>query len=411
MRQSQRILPVYAGDVSGACSALFELGGMVVIHDPSGCNSTYNTHDELRWYDQDSLVFVSGLRHADALMGNDERLVADVVEAVGQTRPRFVVLAGSPVPFQVGTDFAALARLVEARTGVVCRHVPTNGMHDYVRGAGLAFALLARAFVTAAREGTRAARPPRARVNVLGMTPLDFAAPTSRESLVGWLEGEGFALTSLWSLGCTLDDVMRASQADVNLVVSACGLDAARELERRLGQPYVVGLPVRGFGPALARALDRARDERRSRNAYLELRLVQSRDKDLLKGGIEAPRTPASAALALVGEPVAMGSMAAALGGRDVTARLVSPVEDARRLVDPRLGDVCVRGEEGVARALREAAIVVGDPFFSHVCARDQRLCRLPHLALSGRQWLREIPDLMSVDPMALVGDAMRKGA
>ena len=43
MRQAYRILPVYSGDVSGVCSALYELGGMVVMHDPSGCNSTYNT--------------------------------------------------------------------------------------------------------------------------------------------------------------------------------------------------------------------------------------------------------------------------------------------------------------------------------------------------------------------------------
>ena len=52
MRQAFKRIPVYTGDVSGVCSALFELGGMVVMHDPSGCNSTYNTHDEIRWYDQ-----------------------------------------------------------------------------------------------------------------------------------------------------------------------------------------------------------------------------------------------------------------------------------------------------------------------------------------------------------------------
>ena len=60
MRQAYRIIPIYTADVSGVCSALYELGGMTVMHDPSGCNSTYNTHDEIRWYDQDSLIFISG---------------------------------------------------------------------------------------------------------------------------------------------------------------------------------------------------------------------------------------------------------------------------------------------------------------------------------------------------------------
>ncbi len=55
-----QIIPIYTADVSGVCSALYELGGMTVMHDPSGCNSTYNTHDEIRWYDQDSLIYIFG---------------------------------------------------------------------------------------------------------------------------------------------------------------------------------------------------------------------------------------------------------------------------------------------------------------------------------------------------------------
>ena len=59
MKQIARVISTYTADVSGVCSALYELGGMVVMHDPSGCNSTYNTHDEPRWYDMDSLIFIS----------------------------------------------------------------------------------------------------------------------------------------------------------------------------------------------------------------------------------------------------------------------------------------------------------------------------------------------------------------
>ena len=50
------------------------------MHDPSGCNSTYNTHDEIRWYDQDSLIFISGLTEIDAVMGNDEKFLSDIKE-------------------------------------------------------------------------------------------------------------------------------------------------------------------------------------------------------------------------------------------------------------------------------------------------------------------------------------------
>ena len=75
MKQVSVTLSTYTADVSGVCSALYELGGMVVIHDPSGCNSTYNTHDEPRWYDMDSLIFISGLSQMDAIMGNDDKFI------------------------------------------------------------------------------------------------------------------------------------------------------------------------------------------------------------------------------------------------------------------------------------------------------------------------------------------------
>ena len=93
MKRINRILPVYAADISGVCSALYELGGMTVMHDASGCNSTYNTHDEPRWYDTDSLVFLSGLSELEAVMGDDEKFIGDVAEAARELHPAFIALA------------------------------------------------------------------------------------------------------------------------------------------------------------------------------------------------------------------------------------------------------------------------------------------------------------------------------
>ena len=137
MRQSYKIIPVYTADVSGVCSALYELGGMVVMHDPSGCNSTYNTHDEIRWYDQDSLIYISGLTEIDAVMGNDAKFIHDIEETARELKPKFIALAGSPIPFMNGTDFPAIAQVIETETGIPAFAIPTNGMHDYTYGAGM----------------------------------------------------------------------------------------------------------------------------------------------------------------------------------------------------------------------------------------------------------------------------------
>ena len=207
MRQSYRIIPIYTADVSGVCSALYELGGMTVMHDPSGCNSTYNTHDEIRWYDQDSLIYISGLTEIDAIMGNDEKFLDDIKEATRELHPKFIALAGSPIPYMNGTDFPALAQVLEEETGIPAFAVPTNGMHDYVYGAGIALEKIAKRF-TGEKTGRIQART----VNLLGVTPLDFG-PVSHVDL-SWSQISPFCLSSC--------PILINNQAGIRITVLLC---------------------------------------------------------------------------------------------------------------------------------------------------------------------------------------------
>ncbi|MBO6100314.1 MAG: oxidoreductase, partial [Spirochaetaceae bacterium] len=102
-------LPPFAPDYSGVASVLFELGGMVVIHDASGCTGNYLGYDEPRWLGSKALVFCSGLRHMDAILGNDNLLIDRIIAAVNDTHPKFVALLGSPVPMVIGTDYEGIA--------------------------------------------------------------------------------------------------------------------------------------------------------------------------------------------------------------------------------------------------------------------------------------------------------------
>ena len=226
MRQAYRIIPIYTADVSGVCSALYELGGMTVMHDPSGCNSTYNTHDEIRWYDQDSLIFISGLTDIDAIMGNDEKFLHDIEEAAEELQPKFIALASSPIPFMNGTVFPAIARVIETETVIPAFSVPTNGMNDYVYGAGIALEEIAKRFVR--EPDWQENRAPSSRtVNLLGVTPLDFGPQKNAETLKENLQKYGWQVMSVWAMGDDLKTLQRSAEADVNLVVSAVGLRVA----------------------------------------------------------------------------------------------------------------------------------------------------------------------------------------
>ena len=187
MKQTQAFLSTYTADVSGVCSALFELGGMTVMHDASGCNSTYNTHDEPRWYDMDSLVFISGLSELEAVLGDDEKLIEDTVRAAKELSPRFIALAGTPIPMITGCDLAAIAREIESRSGVPSFFVPSNGIGSYVSGAGQALRLYAERFVLPAHEKKKNA------VNILGVTPLDFSVNGQIQSIARRLTEGGYS--------------------------------------------------------------------------------------------------------------------------------------------------------------------------------------------------------------------------
>lgn len=372
MRQSYRMIPIYTADVSGVCSALYELGGMTVMHDPSGCNSTYNTHDEIRWYDQDSLIFISGLTEIDAIMGNDRKFIDDIEHAARELHPKFIALAGSPIPFMNGTDFPAIARVIETETGIPTFSVPTNGMNDYIYGAGIALEQIARRFVKEPDRQKKDCFPVRS-VNLLGVTPLDFGPQENVERLKENLKKYGWNVLSTWAMGDDLETLQKAREATVSLVVSAVGLLAAEVLRETYKIPYVIGTPNQWLAEDISNALETAitryaavTQQSDSAAFYLKNRMQQE------------------AEITLIGEPVTMGSLAAGIEKKyGHSARVFCPLKGCETLLGKK--DKAVFGEEAMEEALKDARIIVADPLYRPVCPKDSIFYELPHVAFSGR--------------------------
>ena len=374
MRQAYRILPVYSGDVSGVCSALYELVGMVFMHDPSGCNSTYNTHDETRWYDRDSLIFLSGLCEPDAVMGNDSKLIEDVVRTAGKFSPRFIALCNSPIPYLTGTDFAGICRVIESRTGIPTFYIPTNGMHDYISGAGLAFAKLAEKLFGepgSPETGDNEKAAKRRSLNILGMTPLDYAADSCVSSLRGILKKEGWEITSVWAMGDSLSELEKAGESSVNLVVSASGMRTAEYLRARFGTPWVAGVPLGSMLGRVVRKLIKAAESGVCETAYETC-------------GSDPHENPQ---VIVIGEPVLSCSIAQDYEDRGLRTCVIAATEDSEKLIRP--SDKICRGEEEVEETLEqlctEDSLVIADPLYRYVIPEGTAMDPVPHLAFSGR--------------------------
>lgn len=369
MKQTARIISTYSADTFGVCSALFELGGMVIMHDASGCNSTYTTHDEPRWYDMDSMVYISGLSEMEAIMGDDEKLIGDIVDAANNLHPKFIAIVGTPIPTMTGFDFTAVAELVEDRTGIPTFGFDTTGMNTYVQGAAKAFEGIARRFVKRDVEKTEYLS-----ANILGLTPLDFSVNGSDASMVKFLENAGFTVISKWAMGSTLEELTEAGRASVNLVVSATGLGVAKVLKELFGTPYVVGTPI---GAAFQEEL---------KHTLL----------NTAKGGLsdlELSSLPNSE-IAVIGEGVTSLSLAQAIELEyGIGVKVLCATECERTLL--RNKDVLTSDEEDVMEALSGMKMVIADPLYQPICPKDAKFMSLPAESFSGRIYRNEIPNLI----------------
>lgn len=392
MKQTARILSTYSADTFGVCSALYELGGMVVIHDPSGCNSTYTTHDEPRWFSEPSQIFVSALTEQDAILGNDAKLIADITETANELQPRFICLIPSQIAHMIATDCRAICRILEKKTGIPAFTLPTNSMHYYERGiyfalqklAGLACQSLPEPDAAPAPAApdwlseeslarcVQAKAPAPLCVNVLGATPLDFAMNGSIGSIRHWLEARGCRVTSCWAMGSDLDAILASHRVDLNLVMSYGGLGAARVLRERAGIPYLVGLPFPQLQP------------------------------------IDTPSNAPSNALAgrpayIIGETVFAESLAraleTALGLPRAAITAIVPMETDRELLQP--GTLCLTDECELIPRLHEAGLIIADPLYEPICPKSAAFVPLPHIAFSGRLYEKDIPNLIEASPFA----------
>ena len=384
MKQTASFISIYAADVSGICSALYELGGMTVMHDASGCNSTYNTHDEPRWYDMDSMVYISGLSEMEAIMGDDDKLINDITEATCQLRPKFIAIAGTPIPMMIGTDFSAIAKVIENKTGIPAFGFATNGMHSYISGISMAFDALVDRMVDKNVEKINGYS-----VNIIGAAPLDFSVNGTVNSIKKFLIDNGFKIISTFAMGSTLDEIKNAGCASVNLVISSSGLSAARKLKKMFGTPFVVGTPYgKEFSKQLIDDLKRAADTGESRVSYTDRSISGNPD------------------ITIIGESVTSGSLAGAINTEyKKSVRVICPLEAEEQLLAD--GDFSAMDEDDIIPHLEKSKVIIADPLYKPVCPQKSEFITLPHEAFSGRIYRKEIPDLIDKH-IEIIGGAIK---
>lgn len=279
-------LPPYSPDYSGAASAMYELGGMLILHDASGCTGNVLGYDEPRWEKASSsraLVFCSAYRHLEAVLGQDDKVIARILAAAESLKPKFIAVIGSPVPMLVGTDYIGMAKEIEARSGIPSFGFDTKGLGFYDAG-------YAKATIALIRRFAKKRSPVPHSVNLLGLSPIDFGNVGNDKLIRDFIEADGWHINSSFSMGFSLETVERAREAELNIALSEGGAEVAEFMKVHYGIPYIAGVPFGNGDRFLARLKGKAErmpDRRSSKHILIIGEQIASsslRDELILHG-------------------------------------------------------------------------------------------------------------------------------
>ncbi len=388
MKRLFKKLPPFAPDYSGVCSALFELGGLAVILDASGCTGNYTGYDEPRWYDGTGNVLCSSLRELDAVLGDETKLIQKIQAYLGEQSPQFIALLGSPAPMVIGMDYQAVANEVGQYFGLPTFSFDTSGMYTYERGASQGFLEIAKRFV----------KPPsqkRARgINILGATPLDLSA-ANVAMLRQLLEREDIEVVSCWSMGSYLETLSYAAEASVNLVVSSTGLATARYLENCWGIPYQAGLPV-------------------GRTGLRWLKQIQNGlDAGLLNFGAELVFPTHSTQALVIGEQLSANSirhcLQADLGFGQVDVASYFQLDPVHLTAGDR--QLEEEADLTVLTKAKEYDLIIGDPLFKPLTVQPDSgvYLGLPHYAVSSKIYRTDHRVFLGEPGLELLASALNR--
>ena len=447
--QTHVFTSTYTADVSGVCSAMYELGGMTVLHDPSGCNSTYSTHDEPRWFDTNSLMFVSGLDEMTAVLGDDNVLVEDVAHAAADLKPRFITLCGGSIPHIIAFDYKGVARLIEKRTGIPTIPVVTNGNRAYTAGVGAALTAWVKRFGNP-KETPDWSDNPTFSFNLLGVTPLDFSVngnvealrslfadkvisadgtnnnvsnnihhdscATKEENISASAQDEEPYLNCCAAMGEDFESLCHIYRGAVNIVVSSSGRRLARYMEQIAGTPWIEGVPV---GAAMTSKLQALALETHRRKAAANPQEVSPKDSVHSLGIIGSAAKDSLASndatlpqniwginpehdrwdlpdgqILVIGEEIFAQSLAAAINVLDSEAR--QGLQAYAIWPDPDRGFP----EKTLAKLIRKSRYIIADPLYQTIPHDEAKntFIPFPHEAYSGRIFRNEIPKFVGPD-------------
>lgn len=231
-------LPPFASDYTGVSSALFDLDCLTVIADAKCCTSHVVYWDEPRWGERSHPTVSAQLQSMDVILGNDQRMMNNILSMEQHIDTQLLALIGTPVPAITGMDLDGMAHELETHCKKPVLSFSTSGFSSYDHGIYLAGKTLLERFALNGQSVHQG------NLNLLGLTPLDHGNVGNDLDLTTALKREGWQISASLFMGLSLSDLSTVGTAEYNLALSASGLRLAQMLQARFGTPYRAAVPM-----------------------------------------------------------------------------------------------------------------------------------------------------------------------
>jgi hypothetical protein len=181
-------------------------------------------------------VVVSGADSQDVVNGTKDKLIEAFQRGQSRYDPKFVLFSAGPCGAMIGTDLDDVSHTVGDNYNIPAASVELTGQKLYDYG-------ISKTLETLVKLLTKPSEKKNGVINILGATALDFS-DEDITALTAWANSIGFEVNAVLGSSVTSDAIEKISSAQVNLVVTAAGLTAARYLEKKYGTPFVAAAPL-----------------------------------------------------------------------------------------------------------------------------------------------------------------------
>ena len=231
MKNLFKRLPTFSADYSGVCNAIQHMRCLIILHGQGGCIGGVSTCDDFEKEKNEERILFTKISEIDTVTGNDRKILNQIVLDSQEIEHDFIVIAGSPIPMLIGTDWKAWVRELEEATGKPVIAMNTKGFLTYEHGEKAVFLELEKKFSKPAKKENR--------VNIIGDTCLSGWTEDRRTNLKSNLQREYDKVIS-WNDNAGIEELQKMCSASINIVASVSALSTVRKLEEDYGIPYMI---------------------------------------------------------------------------------------------------------------------------------------------------------------------------